>query len=85
MARIVYRGMACADCASIIANDEDSGIPNPAAHREAMALHSDILPAGNIVVSCDGEDEHRDISSVVCDTCGTRLAGHRCPIVILAD
>lgn len=75
----------CIDCGMIIANGDDSGIEDPAAHYAAMERHSS--DRGHFVLSgcsegdpCDFDHEcryDRDFSSVQCDACGTYLAGHR--------
>ena len=90
----------CVDCGLIVANDAGSGIEDEAAHRAKMAAFYARYWEGKgyLVVSgcpegdpCDfeGDDGHecrydRSFSSVQCDGCGTRLAGHRFAGVVLA-
>lgn len=87
----------CVDCGLIVANDDDSGIEDPQAHRDAMAEYRAESGCGYLVVSgcptgeaCefhDDEDDCRydlDFSSVECDGCGTRLAGFRFAAVELS-
>lgn len=87
MALKAFDAWLCTDCALIIANDDDSGIADPAQHREDMREHLRYSD-GYLVVSgcpegdqCDFEDHEcrydREFSRVQCDGCGTTLAGYR--------
>lgn len=76
MNRDDVEGAVCQDCALIIANDDDSGVSDAAAHRERMAANA---PRGHAVVTCDGEDEHETFARTACTACGSTLAGDRCP------
>lgn len=67
----------CTDCLMIIANDDDSGISDPAAHREWMfevciaqgITHlTDLIATGEELGFCH---------ATRCDTCGSSEAGDR--------
>lgn len=76
----------CSDCALIVANDDDSGMPPETveAHRAAMAeILADMSEGrGGISWVVDPED-HDTFSVSPCDACGTSLAGDRFGATIL--
>lgn len=61
----------CTDCLMIVANDDDSGIPNPTAHRAAMARES---WEGYALLPGDGSSS---FSWSRCDGCGEQISGDR--------
>lgn len=67
----LWEGVACDDCTLIIANDDDTSIPDPAAHRAAMAAR--MAGLSQVVVG----DAVEDFSTRACDCCSTQLAGAR--------
>ncbi len=75
MAIIIETGVACTDCALILANDEGTD-----EHRERMATWLDGTP-GEVVL---GDLDNTDLFSTArCDTCGTDLAGERFPVAFI--
>ena len=82
---VVAEGLACEDCCSIIANNDDSGITDPVSHWAAIT-HIDLSRGGrlNVVMAC-GEGCEGQFSSQPCDYCGCGLDGKRHPIAVLAN
>ena len=64
--RVLRSGSACTDCALIIANDDDSGLPEGPAHREVMAKALDRIGLGCPVISGEA---YVSVTGV-CDCCG---------------
>lgn len=67
MASVTWKGIACIDCACIIANDDDSGIADATAHRARMAAENAVRH-GYLVIG-----DSIDAGEVTCDTCGAEL------------
>ena len=82
MVAVVFEGHACTDCACIIANADDSGIADPAAHWERIGRTA-LYALGNVVMACP-EDCNGEFRTDACDYCGETDHGDRHPIAVLS-
>jgi len=80
---VIFEGQACVDCTLIIANDDGSGITDPAQHRQNIA-HVGLGKLGGVVMACDDDCEGY-FSWSPCDYCGSTLGGERHPIAVLGE
>ena len=83
----VFEGMACTDCALIIANGDASGMSEDdyaawCERVEYVALGEHFN--GDVVVTCDGDDCDALYTSP-CDHCDERAHGARHAIVVLSE
>ena len=71
MARIIFEGLACDDCACWIANADDSGVdyyPAPYAENWRAGIAEHAVPNSAIACGEDCEDDGR--RDFRCDNCG---------------
>lgn len=73
------RGLACGDCAMLIANGET---PPELDERETATYLAAVNACSGWIpwVVCDGDNGHHDFSSARCDVCGSTLGGSRCEV-----
>lgn len=81
---VVFEGHACIDCTLVIANGDESGIPEELYDEWIGGIESGrLFELGHVVMACpdDCEGEYR---TDPCDYCGSPLHGVRHPIAVLA-
>ena len=84
MAKVVFEGSVCIDCALAIANDDVSGMSDERYREWADGCDRIALyELGDVVMACSEDCEGR-FSWSPCDHCGSELGGDRHPIAVFA-
>ena len=88
MVHVTFEGVACADCACVIANGDDTGVHDDDRAEWEQGMEdqaAEMSKYGQAVIACSGEDSSECDSARedTCDHCGRTVWGYFHKLVYL--